>query len=150
MNEFKRQVNEQTILLSDRIMRNAERGLMARLYDCIDTAASESCRTSKVTVFGTLEAYIDEHSHFANLVLDNFRFIFLYYFLACSLVFVAFAVHLLVKFDKMMHIVIFVKLRWLQVQNFFFKATLFFFRLLKFRGLTSKLEVLLAFLRNRS
>lgn len=123
---------------------------MVKTYDCFNKASRAPCRGSKNSLFECLEAYIDEHSSTSDLVLDNFRFIFLYYFLACSLVFVAFAVHLLVKFDKMMHIVIFVKLRWLQVQNFFFKATLFFFRLLKFRGLTSKLEVLLAFLRNRS
>ena len=84
----------------NRILRNTENGLIWRTYDCADKLIRANCRASKVTMFETLEQFIDETTGFSDLVLDNFRFIFLYYFLFCSLVFVAFGVHHLVKLVK--------------------------------------------------
>ena len=85
-------------------MRHAEHGMLNKMYDCTDNAARASCRGSKnsLSLFESIEAYMDDYefSGFSDLVLDNFRFIFLYYFLFCSLVFVSFCVHHLVKYVK--------------------------------------------------
>lgn len=57
-----------------------------------------SCRSSQISIIESLEAYIDEHSATASgLVLDNLKFVLLYYFLFCSLVFFTFCVHHLVR-----------------------------------------------------
>ena len=83
------------------MLRHSENGLISRTYYCADKLSRANCRASKVTMFETLEQFIDEATGFSDLVLDNFRFIFLYYyFLFCSLVFVAFGVHHLVKYVK--------------------------------------------------
>ena len=82
------------------VLRNTENGLISRTYDCADQSAQSNCRASKLSLLESLDAYIEEYSGFSDLVLDNFRFIFLYYFLACSLAFVAFDAHHLVKFVK--------------------------------------------------
>ena len=82
------------------MLRHSENGLISRTYYCADKLSRTNCRASKVTLFETLEQFIDETTGFSDLVLDNFRFIFLYYFLLCSLFFVAFCVHHLVKFVK--------------------------------------------------
>ena len=84
----------------NRMLRHSENGLISRTYNCADKLSRANCRASKVTMFETLEQFIDETTGFSDLVLDNFRFIFLYYFLFCSLVFVAFCVHHLFKFVK--------------------------------------------------
>ena len=81
-------------------MLHGENGLAARLFDCIDKAARASCRRNEILMFETLEAYIDEYSGFSDLVLDNFRSIFLYYFLFCSLVFAAFSMYHLANLAK--------------------------------------------------
>ena len=67
--------------------------MVVRMYHC-DQAARSSFRRSKIELFGNLEDYIEAYSEFSDLVLDNFRFIFLYYFLLCSLAFAVFCVHL--------------------------------------------------------
>ena len=48
-------------------------------------------------MFDSLDQYTDEFYGFSDLVIENFRWIFIYYFLLCSLVFVAFTSHHLVK-----------------------------------------------------
>lgn len=103
-------------------MLNIEHGVFTMLYNCIDNEAKESCHNSKLSVFETLAVYIQEFTGFSNLVLDNFASIFHYYFLFCSLVFVAFCMHHLVKFIKTTYIVVFVKYRWLQVKQFLLEA----------------------------
>ena len=85
-------------LVPFRLMSYTENGLSERLVYCIDQAARSSCRNSKIELFESLDQYIEEYSGFSHLVLANFRFIFLYYILYCSLAFVAFGVHHLVKF----------------------------------------------------
>lgn len=89
---------------SVRLMRHSENGVIARTYECVDGAARDSCRKSGVSVFESLDEYIDvyiqQYSGFADLGYDNFESIFLYYFLLCSLIFVAFSVHHLVKFAR--------------------------------------------------
>lgn len=55
-------------------------------------------------MFESLEDYIETFSSFSDLEIENFYFIFLYYGLICSLVFVAFSVHHLVKFARKMAI----------------------------------------------
>ena len=88
------------ILFEHRTQQLVENGLISKTHDCVDNLARTSCRASKVSQLESLEAYIEEYSGFSDLPLDNFRFIFLYYFLFCSLVFVAFGVHHLVKLVK--------------------------------------------------
>src|SRR5699024_309069 len=54
-----------------------------------------------VSLFQNLDEYIKENSaQFSDLILNNFRYIFLSYFVACSLAFGFFCVHNLVKFIK--------------------------------------------------
>ena len=78
-------------------MRHTENGMMSEMFACIDKQATASIRKDKVQVFETVEAFVDEFSGFSYLVLDNFRFIFLYYFLFGSLSLLAFFVHHLVN-----------------------------------------------------
>lgn len=117
----------------DRIMRNIEHGIFAMYYNCLDGVGKKSCHTSKISIFGTLEEFIEENSSFSNLGIANFRSIMLYYFLFCSLVFVTFCMHHLVKLIKWMRILIFVKLCWLQVKQLLLKLTLFVLKCLKIR-----------------
>ena len=84
----------------NRAMLHAEHGMLNKMYDCTDNASRASCRGSKISLFESIEAYVDEYLAFSDLVLGNFLFIFLHYFLFCSLVFVSFCVHHLVKFVK--------------------------------------------------
>ena len=70
------------------------------MLDCIDKNGRESCRAAKIGLFENLTKFIEEYSGFSNLVLENFSRLFLYYFLICSLVFVAFCLHHLVKVAK--------------------------------------------------
>lgn len=81
-------------------MSYTENGLSERLVYCIDQAARSSCRNSKIELYETLDQYIELSSGFSDLCLQNFQYIFLYYLLYCSLVFVAFGVHHLVKFTR--------------------------------------------------
>lgn len=80
------------------IRRHSENGLWNRMFDCTDSAAKAACRALKITVFETKEQYINDFSGSPDLVLNNFYFIFLYYFLFCSLIFAAFILHHLAKF----------------------------------------------------
>lgn len=82
----------------DRITHYTENGLYSKGFDCVDQVARESCRRAKVKMIETVEEFIDEQSGFSDLVLENFRFIFTYYFVLCSLVFIAFLIHHLIKF----------------------------------------------------
>lgn len=91
---------------SNRALRQTEAGLFVRMTDCIEKSGRATCRASKIAIFRNLEDYLEEFSDTSDLVLDNFRFIFLYYFIVCSLVFVAFAGYHLVKFAKKMGILI--------------------------------------------
>ena len=69
----------------------------------MDKVARQACRSSKVSLFETLDEYVQEYSGFSDLALDNFRSIFLYYLLFCSLVFAIFCAFRLVSSTK--HIV---------------------------------------------
>lgn len=82
------------------VLRNSEAGIISRSYDCIDTAARASCRSSKISLFESLESYTEFSSGFTDLVVENFKYILLNYFLVCSLVFVAFGLHHLIKIAK--------------------------------------------------
>ena len=81
-------------------MLHVENGLIDRGYECTENLARANCRESKVTIFESLEQYVKESSGFSDLVFQNFKYIFQYYFLLCSLVFVAFYVHHLVKYVR--------------------------------------------------
>ena len=71
------------------------------MYGCIDRVARNSLRSSKIALFENLEQYVQENSGgFSDLEFQNFRLIFLYYFLVCSLVFVVACVVHLVNFTK--------------------------------------------------
>ena len=77
-----------------------ENGLMENLFASTDRISGASSRKGGISIFETLEDYVEEHVGFADLVLSNFRFIFIYYALICSLVFLTFCVHHLVNFVK--------------------------------------------------
>ena len=52
-------------------------------------------------MYETLDEYVEAESAGASdLVIENFRYIFLYYFLVCSLVSGAFLVHHMARFAK--------------------------------------------------
>lgn len=88
----------QSFFLLNRTMRHLEAGLFKRLYEgCIEQVGRDSFRASKMRLFESLEAYVNEYSGFSDLVLDNFWPIFRYYFFICSLVFVTFCAHHLTK-----------------------------------------------------
>lgn len=74
------------------------------MYACLDLSARTSCRRSKIALYENADeyarAYLNEHSGFSNLLLANFRSIFLFYFGFCLLVFVAFGVPRLVQLTK--------------------------------------------------
>ena len=87
-------------------MRHVENGLISQMYECASKLAQKNCRASEVTMFDSLESYTEDYTSFDDLVLQNFKHIFIYYFLLCSLVFVAFTVHHLAKFVRMNWILI--------------------------------------------
>ena len=132
-NGFENLVHSLNRFTLNRIMSYTESGMFTKMADCMDAVGQESCRASKITVFGTLKDYIEEHSKFSDLVLPNFGSIFLYYFLFFALIFFAFCMHHLLKLVKLMHIVIFAKLIWIQVKHLLLKSTLFVLRVLKIR-----------------
>lgn len=77
--------------------------MVVRMVDCIEKEAKESFRRNEIRLFSNLDEYLDEYSRFSDLVLDNFRFVFLYYFLFALLVIsIAFVHHGLVLFAKTM------------------------------------------------
>ena len=86
-----------------RILRYLEMGMWSRLSQCTDESSRTSCRLSEISVFESLDEYIEEYSGFSDLELENFRFLFLYYALACLLTFTTFITHHLVKFIRKMH-----------------------------------------------
>ena len=67
---------------------------------CTEQSAKDNCRKLEIGLFEYEKDYIEENSVFSDLVLDNFWRIFLYHWLICSLVFVAFCVHHLIKFAQ--------------------------------------------------
>lgn len=81
-----------------------EHGISSKLTQCFDRVTKEACRVSGVLVFRDLDKFVESRSGFSNLVLDNFRFILLYYFLFCSMVFVAFCLQSFTKCTKMIRI----------------------------------------------
>lgn len=89
-----------------RVRRQTESGLWSRMFDCTERAGRASCRASKVSIFESLDEYVSTYSSSSDLSMNNFHLIFLYYFLFCSLIFVAFCLHHLVKFIKRRAIII--------------------------------------------
>ena len=76
-------------------MRYGEGGLWLRIYDGIENAKEKARWASEVEVYQNINQFAEKHS-FSDLVLNNFWFIFFYYFLASSIVSLAFAMqHLL-------------------------------------------------------
>ena len=68
---------------------------------CMANAATEQTRASKIKVIENVEQYNEEFLVAASvLVVANFKSIFQYYFIFCSLIFAAFVIHYLVKFAK--------------------------------------------------
>ena len=90
--------NEQRI--GSMLTRHIENGLMKKLDECKANAGMDSTRKHGISVFESLEEFIEDSSGFSNLGMPNFRYIFLFYFLICSLIFVAFCVHHLANFIK--------------------------------------------------
>lgn len=86
--------------IGQEILRNTENGIMSQLFVCVRQASQDTCRASRVSIFESIESFVEEFSEFSDLVLENFRYIFLYHFLICSLVFVTFGVHCMVKFAR--------------------------------------------------
>lgn len=75
-----------------------ESGLQNQAFECLDWAARSECR-NRVKVIRSLSEFVSEQSEeFSDLVLENFQYIFLCHFLACSLVFTGFCVHHLLNF----------------------------------------------------
>lgn len=73
-----------------------------RLFDCTDKQSKEALHTSEISMFTNLKDYVDEFSYFSSLGIDNFRFVFLYYFLFGLMVFaVAFGYRGLIMAAKM-------------------------------------------------
>lgn len=79
------------------MLRNSEAGLLSKVYTCARELSQTNCRISKVTIFESVPEYIEQYSGFSDLILENFHSIFVYFFLVCSLIFVAFCMHHLVK-----------------------------------------------------
>ena len=80
-----------------RVLNHFENGMVGSMYDCFEKEAMATVRRSNVSYFESLEEYIEEYSGFSDLDLENFRYIFLYYFLFGSLIFIVFLMHRLVK-----------------------------------------------------
>ena len=79
---------------SNRTVSYLEHGLTAKMYLCVNQAAREACRISKIALFQNEEDYVSEYSGgFSDLGYENFARIFLYHSLLCSLLFAAFAGH---------------------------------------------------------
>lgn len=93
---FRREKQE----IGRQVLQTTESGLWVRCYDCIENLGLANCRTRRISVFESLKEYIADYSTFANLVFDNFRYIFYLHFLVCLFTFVAFAVHHLIKFTR--------------------------------------------------
>lgn len=89
-----------SLLVLFRITLYSEGGLFVKFYNGLDEEKERASRAEKVVLIGNVEQYIAEYSGFSDLDLANFRFIFLYYALFCSLVFAAFCAHHLVKFIR--------------------------------------------------
>lgn len=67
------------------------------MFDCTEQAGRKACRSSNVTLFEDLDQYSANYvgAGFSDLVLANFRFVFLYYGLFGALILVvAFLPHL--------------------------------------------------------
>lgn len=100
-------------------MRHTENGVFTRLQDCFERVGKTSLRSSsKMSVFESVEDYENEYSNFSDLVLDNFRIIFLYYFLFCSLLLATFYVHQLLQLARIVACVTAVfKFHWWRILN---------------------------------
>ena len=77
--------------------------MVTRMFDCIAKQAKDVFRNEGISLFTNVEAYVEAYAGFSDLVLDNFRFVFLYYFLFGLQIFaVAFVHQCLVMFSKTM------------------------------------------------
>ena len=99
------------ISFDPRIIRHNECGLFERMFDCLDQAAKASCRSSKLEVLESLDAYAEECTRFSNLGFYNFRFIFRYGLIICLLVFTAFCAHHLTEPAKQLAFLIGTRLK---------------------------------------
>lgn len=71
-----------------RTVRSNEYGLTNRMFECIVKSAKSVVRNNEFSLFANLKSYIEEFSgSFSNLILENFRYIFIYYFLFILLAF---------------------------------------------------------------
>ena len=90
--------------LGNVVISHLENGMAGEIYRCILSNARSCIRNNDrkygVSVFENLESFFEETSGFSDLVLENFSRLFLYYFLFCSLVFLAFCIHHIVNFWK--------------------------------------------------
>ena len=87
-----------TLFLLNSLTRHIESGIFRKMFDCLDKTAIGCARSAKIELFDSLASYVENYSGFSNLVFENFKHIFIYYGLICSLVFAAFCVHHLIKF----------------------------------------------------
>ena len=88
------------MLSSNRTTFRTEHGLMRKMENCMAQSAESSCRASRITVIGDVDQYTEEYTAASDLVLENFRYIFLYHFLICSLLLLAFGLHHLARLAK--------------------------------------------------
>ena len=82
------------------LLHYLEHGQMENEFMCSERVGRASSQKYGISTFESIDLFIEEHSSFSDLDVHNFRSIFQYYALICSLVFVAFCVHHLVNFVK--------------------------------------------------
>lgn len=94
------QANQDVLFLENRIQQHTEHGYFVKSNLCTEQVAKKACRLSKIKIYDRVDEYVNDFLHFSDLVLANFRYIFLDFFAFCSFVFVIFCVHRSIGYAK--------------------------------------------------
>lgn len=79
----------------------SEHGQFEKMYRGLESNRDKAHWISQMVIYSEAKKFVEDNStSFSNLGFANFRFIFLYFFLVCSLLFVAFSMHRLIEFVK--------------------------------------------------
>ena len=85
-------------LFLSRSIHYLESGFSFKLFECMDSNTELACNLKKMKLFSSLNQFLaSESSKFSNLILNNFRTIFLGYFLTCGCIFAVFCLNRLVN-----------------------------------------------------
>ena len=77
-----------------------EYGLFLKLFRGFESAREKILWGSELTIYGDVKEYVEDHSSSKDLGYANFRFVFFFFFLVCSNVFLAFSAHRLIELVK--------------------------------------------------